>query len=116
MPLLLCSFDCDSFLNNTDSKMAAWIARRRTPKIQEQYQKIGGGSPIKMWTEIQGEGMVKLLDEMCPDTGTVPIILDIFFCLCNVHTQSECSALLLTTIVTYYPVQEVLFIGSMVSN
>ena len=53
--------------------MAAWIARRRTPKIQEQYQKIGGGSPIKMWTEKQGEGMVRLLDDMCPDTGT-PII------------------------------------------
>jgi len=50
--------------------MAAWIARRRTPKIQEQYQKIGGGSPIKMWTEKQGEGMVRLLDDMCPDTGT----------------------------------------------
>ena len=51
------------------SKMAAWIARRRTPKIQKQYEKIGGGSPIKMWTEKQGEGMVKLLDEMCPETG-----------------------------------------------
>ena len=53
------------------SKMAAWIARRRTPKIQEQYKKIGGGSPIKMWTEKQGEGMVKLLDQMCPETGTL---------------------------------------------
>ena len=49
--------------------MAAWIARRRTPKIQKQYEKIGGGSPIKMWTEKQGEGMVRLLDEMCPETG-----------------------------------------------
>lgn len=66
------------FENNTDSKMAAWIARRRTPKIQEQYQKIGGGSPIKMWTEIQGEGMVNLLDEICPDTGIIPIILGNF--------------------------------------
>lgn len=55
--------------------MAAWIARRRTPKIQEQYQKIGGGSPIKMWTEKQGEGMVRLLDNMSPETGTVIIIL-----------------------------------------
>jgi len=53
--------------------MAAWIARRRTPKIQEQYQKIGGGSPIKMWTEKQGEGMVRLLDDMSPDTGTLII-------------------------------------------
>lgn len=55
--------------------MAAWIARRRTPKIQEQYQKIGGGSPIKMWTEKQGEGMVRLLDNMSPETGTVILIL-----------------------------------------
>ncbi|CAF3959548.1 unnamed protein product, partial [Rotaria magnacalcarata] len=27
------------------------IARRRTPSIQEQHAKIGGGSPIKMWTK-----------------------------------------------------------------
>ncbi|CAF5123638.1 unnamed protein product, partial [Rotaria sp. Silwood1] len=27
------------------------IARRRTPSIQEQYAKIGGGSPITMGTE-----------------------------------------------------------------
>ena len=61
---------CFFFLKLMDhSKMAAWIARRRTPKIQKQYEKIGGGSPIKMWTEKQGEGMVKLLDEMCPETG-----------------------------------------------
>ena len=53
--------------------MAQWIARRRTPKIQEQYQKIGGGSPIKMWTEKQGEGMIKLLDEMCPDSGMIVV-------------------------------------------
>ena len=45
------------------------IARRRTPSIQEQYAKIGGGSPIKMWTEKQGEGMVKILDQISPSTG-----------------------------------------------
>jgi protoporphyrin/coproporphyrin ferrochelatase len=45
------------------------IARRRTPSIQEQYAKIGGGSPIKMWTEKQGEGLIKLLDQMSPSTG-----------------------------------------------
>jgi ferrochelatase len=45
------------------------IARRRTPSIQEQYAKIGGGSPIKMWTEKQGAGMVKLLDQISPSTG-----------------------------------------------
>lgn len=61
--------DRDLMVLPAQSKMAAWIARRRTPKIQKQYEKIGGGSPIKMWTEKQGEGMVKLLDEMCPETA-----------------------------------------------
>ena len=49
--------------------LGPWIARRRTPSIQEQYGKIGGGSPIKMWTEKQGQGMVKLLDQLSPSTG-----------------------------------------------
>ncbi|CAM9415749.1 unnamed protein product [Lampetra planeri] len=52
------------------SKLAPWIAKRRTPKIQEQYSRIGGGSPIKLWTSRQGEGMVRLLDHMCP--GSAP--------------------------------------------
>ena len=51
------------------SKLGPLIARRRTPKIQEQYSRIGGGSPIKHWTSMQGEGMVRLLDQMSPDTG-----------------------------------------------
>ena len=45
------------------------IAKRRTPSIVEQYKKIGGGSPIKKWTEIQGQGMVELLDRISPETG-----------------------------------------------
>ncbi|KAG5272018.1 hypothetical protein AALO_G00160740 [Alosa alosa] len=49
--------------------LGPFIAKRRTPKIQEQYSRIGGGSPIKRWTTLQGEGMIKLLDEMCPDTA-----------------------------------------------
>ena len=51
------------------SSLGPWIARRRTPKIQKQYSRIGGGSPIKMWTERQGQGMVRILDETSPDTG-----------------------------------------------
>ena len=31
------------------------IARRRSPKIEAQYQKIGGGSPILDWTTQQGK-------------------------------------------------------------
>ena len=49
--------------------MAKWISGRRTPRIIEQYREIGGGSPIKKWTDIQGQGMVKLLDKMSPATG-----------------------------------------------
>ncbi|KAH9275062.1 hypothetical protein BASA83_002776 [Batrachochytrium salamandrivorans] len=36
------------------AQLAPFITRRRTPKIQEQYAQIGGGSPIRMWTERQG--------------------------------------------------------------
>merc|ERR1711871_1425831 len=47
--------------------LAPWIARRRTPKIQDQYAEIGGGSPIKAWTQKQGEAMCKILDKINPD-------------------------------------------------
>jgi ferrochelatase len=45
------------------------IAKRRTPSIIEQYAKIGGGSPIKMWTQKQGQGMVELLDKISPESA-----------------------------------------------
>lgn len=48
---------------------APLIARRRVGKIQEQYAKIGGGSPIKAWTKKQGEAMCALLDELSPQTA-----------------------------------------------
>ncbi|GAA5850721.1 hypothetical protein JCM9279_006405 [Rhodotorula babjevae] len=51
------------------STLAPLIARRRTPKIEAQYAAIGGGSPILKWTRTQGEGMVKLLDELSPETA-----------------------------------------------
>jgi ferrochelatase len=49
--------------------VAPILARRRTPKIEQQYQDIGGGSPILRYTKLQGEGMVKLLDELHPETA-----------------------------------------------
>ena len=49
--------------------MAKWIAKRRTPKIIEQYEAIGGGSPIKKWTNIQGKEMCKVLDRISPQTA-----------------------------------------------
>ncbi|KAI8062329.1 ferrochelatase [Gilbertella persicaria] len=49
--------------------MAKFIATRRTPKIKDQYQAIGGGSPILKWTRKQGEMMEKILDEISPETA-----------------------------------------------
>ncbi|KAJ3790745.1 hypothetical protein GGU10DRAFT_129527 [Lentinula aff. detonsa] len=51
------------------SILAPYIARRRTPMIERQYADIGGGSPILKYTQIQGEGMAKLLDELHPQTA-----------------------------------------------
>jgi len=50
-------------------QLAPFIATRRTPKIIEQYRKIGGGSPIRMWSELQGERMVEILDMISPVTA-----------------------------------------------
>ncbi|KAF9162337.1 ferrochelatase hem15 [Actinomortierella ambigua] len=48
---------------------AQYIARTRTPKIKEQYQEIGGGSPILSWTRKQGTMMEKILDQISPETA-----------------------------------------------
>lgn len=48
------------------SRLAPLIARRRTPKIREQYAEIGGGSPILRWTREQGNALVCMLDELHP--------------------------------------------------
>lgn len=45
------------------------LAWRRTPKIKHDYDKIGGGSPIRKWTELQGEAMCRVLDEKSPETS-----------------------------------------------
>ncbi|KAH8912495.1 ferrochelatase-domain-containing protein [Coniochaeta sp. PMI_546] len=45
------------------------ISRRRTPKIQKQYAAIGGGSPIRKWSEYQAEEMCKILDKTSPETA-----------------------------------------------
>ncbi|XP_029692995.1 thioredoxin-like protein 1 isoform X2 [Takifugu rubripes] len=66
--LLRLFMDTDLMKLPVQNKLGPFIAKRRTPKIQEQYSKIGGGSPIKHWTSMQGEGMVKLLDHRSPET------------------------------------------------
>lgn len=49
--------------------LGPYIAKRRTPKIQEQYKEIGGGSPIGKWTDEQGKGLCQILDQLSPDTA-----------------------------------------------
>ncbi|MEO6445794.1 MAG: ferrochelatase [Gemmatimonadaceae bacterium] len=49
--------------------LGPFIARRRSPKVRELYRAIGGGSPIRRWTALQGEGMVERLDRLSPDTA-----------------------------------------------
>ncbi|KAI5454839.1 ferrochelatase hem15 [Naganishia albida] len=51
------------------SYLAPVIAKRRTPKIEQQYTEIGGGSPILRWTRTQGAAMCALLDELNPSSA-----------------------------------------------
>jgi len=56
---------------NVFRRLAPWIAKRRSRKIMKHYGEIGGGSPIRKWTELQGTGMVKILDNISPATGSI---------------------------------------------
>ncbi len=49
--------------------LGRFIAKRRAPKVRELYRAIGGGSPIRRWTEAQGAGLCARLDAMSPDTA-----------------------------------------------
>ncbi|KAJ3114254.1 ferrochelatase hem15 [Physocladia obscura] len=51
------------------SLLAPWISKRRVPKIQDQYAKIGGGSPIHHWTERQGILLEQVLDQIRPESA-----------------------------------------------
>ncbi|KAI9678472.1 MAG: ferrochelatase hem15 [Trizodia sp. TS-e1964] len=56
-------------LGRLQSYLGPLISRRRTPKIQKQYAAIGGGSPIRKWTEYQSSEMCKILDQISPETA-----------------------------------------------
>lgn len=51
------------------STIGQMIAKRRSPKIRDQYAEIGGRSPIAQWTEAQGKMMVEYLDKASPATA-----------------------------------------------
>lgn len=51
-------------------KILSWfIAKQRTPSVAGKYDEIGGGSPIKYWSEYQSEKVCQRLDEISPDTA-----------------------------------------------
>ncbi|KAJ6130731.1 Ferrochelatase [Penicillium capsulatum] len=56
-------------LGRLQSYIGPLLARRRTPKIQKQYSDIGGGSPIRKWSEYQCTEMCKVLDQISPETA-----------------------------------------------
>lgn len=56
-------------LGRLQSYLGPLISKRRTPKIQKQYHEIGGGSPIRKWSEYQAEEMCKILDQTSPETA-----------------------------------------------
>jgi protoporphyrin/coproporphyrin ferrochelatase len=51
------------------SVLGNYIAKRRAPRVTKLYAAIGGGSPIRRWTETQGRGMCQRLDESSPETA-----------------------------------------------
>ncbi|MCJ1276589.1 ferrochelatase hem15 [Puttea exsequens] len=56
-------------LGRLQSYLGPLISRRRTPKIQKQYTAIGGGSPIRKWSEHQCAEMCDILDRSSPETA-----------------------------------------------
>lgn len=69
-PFLLRLFaDCEIIQLPFQGLLGPFLARLRTQRVQANYQAIGGGSPILHWTEQQGEGMVKWLDQLSPATA-----------------------------------------------
>lgn len=49
--------------------LGPFIAKRRAPKVRALYDAIGGGSPIKQWTDAQGAGLCARLDALSPATA-----------------------------------------------
>ncbi|KAI9696442.1 MAG: ferrochelatase hem15 [Candelina mexicana] len=56
-------------LGRLQNYLGPLISKRRTPKIQKQYAAIGGGSPIRKWSEYQSSEMCKILDTISPETA-----------------------------------------------
>lgn len=56
-------------LGRFQNLLAKFIATRRTPKIEKHYEEIGGGSPIRYWSEYQSKRVCEILDKTNPETA-----------------------------------------------
>lgn len=66
---LFSDYDLIPISKKYQPKIAKYIAKFRTPKIETQYEEIGGGSPIRKWSEYQAAKVCEILDETCPETA-----------------------------------------------
>jgi ferrochelatase len=54
--------------------LLAWaIARARSPKVRGYYRRIGGGSPLRRWTERQGELLQAELGRRAPGEASIRV-------------------------------------------
>ena len=53
--------------------LGPYIARKRTPRIVEQYSQIGGKSPIGDWTAVQGAALLRELAASAPHLGPMRV-------------------------------------------
>lgn len=60
--------DPDIFKLPFQKSLARFISKKRAPKVEKQYEKIGGKSPIGMWTEKQRQMLENKLREINSDT------------------------------------------------
>lgn len=71
--------------------LATWIARRRTPKVAHHYEEIGGGSPIRKWSELQCSKVCEILDKTNPEFA--PHLPYVAFRYANPLTQETLAKL-----------------------
>ncbi|CCE65252.1 hypothetical protein TPHA_0K01180 [Tetrapisispora phaffii CBS 4417] len=66
---LFADYDLIPISKKYQPTIAKYIAKFRTPKIVKQYSEIGGGSPIRKYTEYQAKEVCKILDKTNPETA-----------------------------------------------
>ncbi|XBW34850.1 hypothetical protein QEN19_000417 [Hanseniaspora menglaensis] len=66
---LFSDYDLIPISKNYQKTVAKFISGYRTPKIEKQYAEIGGGSPIKYWSQYQAGKVCEKLDKLNPETA-----------------------------------------------